>query len=203
MYPTSQHQPSNRRELVLASGSRYRGELLARLGLPFSTAAPDIDETPVAGEHAGNLTSRLARAKADAIARRQTAAVVIGSDQVAEFQGRIIGKPGDAARAEAQLLEFGGHTVRFVTAVAVRCEEADLLLQDSVVTEVRFRTLQADEVRRYVALDQPLDCAGGFKSESAGPTLMRAMRSDDPTAIIGLPLITLSDMLRRAGYALP
>lgn len=188
---------------MLASGSRYRGELLARLGLPFSSAAPDIDETPAPGEHAGHLTSRLALAKAAAIARQQTAAVVIGSDQVAEFQGRIIGKPGDAARAEAQLLEFAGHTVRFVTAVAVRCEEADLLMQDSVVTEVRFRALQAEEVRRYVALDEPLDCAGGFKSESAGPTLMRAMHSDDPTAIIGLPLITLSHMLRRAGYTLP
>lgn len=195
--------PSHHRELILASGSRYRAELLARLGLSFTTHSPDIDETPCPGEHAGNLTSRLARAKAEAVARRKTAAVVIGSDQVAEFQGRIVGKPGTADQAEAQLLEFSGHTVRFVTAVAVHCAETALLLQDSVVTEVKFRTLTPEETRRYVALDQPLDCAGGFKSESAGPTLMRAMRSDDPTAIIGLPLIALSDMLRRTGYALP
>lgn len=194
---------SQPRKLILASSSPYRALLLRRFGLPFTSCAPDIDETSLAGESANQLTSRLAYAKAEAIARSQPAAVVIGSDQVAEFQGRIVGKPGTAGRAETQLLGFSGQTVRFVTAVAVVCEELDLAVQDTVVTEAHFRTLTADEIRRYVALDAPLDCAGAFRSESAGPSLMRSLRSDDPTAIIGLPLITLSDMLRRAGFQLP
>lgn len=194
---------SEPRLLILASGSRYRAELLDRLRIPFTPRTPGVDETPLPGENAGNLTSRLALAKAEAIAHGEPSAVVIGSDQVAEFQGRIVGKPGDATRAEEQLLELSGHTVRFVTAVAVVCRELALHLQDVVVTEARFRTLTRDEVRRYVALDRPFDCAGAFRSEAAGPSLMRALRSDDPTAIVGLPLIALSDMLRRAGYRLP
>jgi septum formation protein len=197
------NSPTHHRSLILASGSRYRAELLARLKLPFSSHDPELDERRLPGENAAALTSRLARAKAESIARRFPAAVVVGSDQVAEFEGRIVGKPGDALRAEAQLLEFSGRTVRFVTALALACAELELLQQDAVVTEVRFRTLQADEVRRYVALDAPLDCAGGFKSEAAGSMLLRSLRSEDPTAIIGLPLIALSAMLRQVGYRLP
>lgn len=191
------------RKILLASGSRYRAGLLARLGVTFDNVAPDLDERPLPGEDAVRLTRRLACAKAEAVGRSEPAAVVIGSDQVAEFDGRIVGKPGSAERAEAQLLAFSGRDVRFVTAVAVRCVESGLLLHDTVVTEVCFRSLTAAEVRRYVAQDAPLDCCGAFRSESAGPTLLRAMHSDDPTAIIGLPLIALSGMLRRAGIALP
>lgn len=198
MSPSSHH-----RELILASGSPYRAELLKRLAVPFRTQAPDIDERTRSGENAAELTARLAQAKAEAVSADHPAAVVIGSDQVAAFRDRIIGKPGTADGAEAQLLEFSHRTVRFVTAVAVHCIEADLALHDTVVTEVRFRRLDAESVRRYIALDRPLDCAGAFKSESAGPMLLEAMRSDDPTAIIGLPLIALAGMLRRAGFAMP
>jgi septum formation protein len=197
------HSPSYPRPLVLASGSRYRAELLERLRLPFSCTAPNVDESLLPGEDAARLTTRLARAKAEVVARANPSAAVIGSDQVAEYRGRIIGKPGTASQAEMQLLEFSGQEVRFHTAVAVCCVACDLLLEDAVTTDVRFRDLEIGEVRRYVALERPLDCAGGFKSESAGPVLLQSMHSNDPTAIIGLPLIALSAMLRQVGFTLP
>ncbi len=191
------------RELILASSSRYRQQLLTRLHLPFSTVAPEVDETPRSGEDAAALTHRLARAKAEAVAEQFPQAVVIGSDQVADFSGQAIGKPGNPDRAVKQLLQFSGRTVVFRTAVAVVCRQSGFLQQQTVNTEVCFRTLTEAEVRRYVALDNPLDCAGGFKSEAAGCMLMQSMNSDDPNAIIGLPLISLTAMLRASGYQLP
>ncbi|MEJ8568365.1 Maf family protein [Elongatibacter sediminis] len=197
------HKPTHPPPLILASTSRYRAELLRRLGVDFATVSPEIPEDPHPGEDAHALTRRLAGDKAAAVARVHPDAVVIGSDQVAEFQGRIIGKPGTVERACAQLLEFSGQTVRFLTAVSLQRESSGLKLDELVVTEIHFRELRAAEVQRYVEHDQPLDCAGSFKSERAGPVLMRGMRADDPTAIIGLPLIAVSGMLRQAGFVLP
>lgn len=195
--------PSQPRDLILASSSPYRRELLQRLRIPFDVVVPDIDESPRPGEPPEALVERLAREKAAAVASRHPAAVVIGSDQVAVHQGRIVGKPGSAARACRQLREFSGDSVTFLSAVCLRCEETGWLSEETVVTEVAFRPLTGAEIRRYVELDQPLDCAGGFRSEAAGSTLLRALRSADPTAIVGLPLIVVSAALRRAGYSLP
>jgi len=189
--------------LTLASTSPYRKVLLQRFGLPFDCRAPDVDETPAPGEKAGHLTARLALAKAGSVSRLDGSAVVIGSDQVAEFEGGVIGKPGNAENAAAQLLRFSGRSVRFLTAVAVICADRQFSASTVVETEVRFRILDRGEIDRYIELDQPLDCAGSFKSEAAGPLLMEAMVSSDPTAIIGLPLISLGKMLRGAGFRLP
>jgi len=189
--------------LILASTSPYRKELLQRFGLPFECRAPNVDETPAPRENAGHLTARLALAKANSVSRLDGSAVVIGSDQVAEFEGRVVGKPGNAENAASQLLRFSGRTVRFLTAVAVVCIDRQFSASAVVETEVRFRVLDRGEIDRYLAMDQPLDCAGSFKSEAAGPLLLEAMISSDPTAIIGLPLITLGEMLRGAGFRLP
>ena len=194
---------SQKRSLVLASSSPYRKLLLERLGLPFEIRSPAIDETPAANETAKQLVARLADAKALAVADRFPAAVVIGCDQVAVHQGTIVGKPGTAASARRQLAAFSGSHVDFLSAVAVRCQESGYHFATTVVTEVFFRTLAEDEIRRYVERDDPVDCAGGFKSEETGVALLRAMRSDDPTAIIGLPLICVAEALRRAGLELP
>lgn len=195
--------PSQPRDLILASSSPYRRELLQRLRIPFEVATPDIDESPQPGETPETLVTRLAREKAAVVASRHPAAVIIGSDQVAVHQGRIVGKPGSAARACRQLREFSGDSVAFLSAVCLRCEETGWLREATVVTDVTFRTLTGAEIRRYVELDQPLDCAGGFRSEAAGTMLLRALRSSDPTAIVGLPLIAVSEALREVGYALP
>jgi septum formation protein len=194
---------SQKRLLVLASSSPYRKLLLERLGLPFEVHPPAIDETPAAGESAAQLVARLADEKAQVIAHRLPAAVVIGCDQVAAHRGRLVGKPGTAARARQQLAWFSGSQVDFLSAVAVHCQELDFRFATTVVTEVCFRTLSEQEIRHYVERDNPVDCAGGFKSEETGTALLSAMRSDDPTAIIGLPLIRLAEALREAGYALP
>jgi septum formation protein len=194
---------SQKRSLILASSSPYRRMLLDRLGLPFEVRSPGIDETAAAGESPAQLVTRLADEKAQNIAARCPAAVVIGCDQLAVHSGAVIGKPGDAERARRQLAAFSDNRVDFLSALAVRCRESGFHFATTVVTEVHFRKLSAEEIFRYVERDNPIDCAGGFKSEETGTTLLRAMRSDDPTAIIGLPLISLAEALRRAGYLLP
>ncbi|MDT8319186.1 MAG: Maf family nucleotide pyrophosphatase [Xanthomonadales bacterium] len=194
---------SHKRPLILASGSPYRKLLLERLRLPFSVQVPGIEEKPLAGEGADAYAVRLALEKAQTVATRSVASVVIGSDQVASCEGRLIGKPGSLRRAVEQLESFSGKTVDFFSAFAVMCCESKLELHRVVLTKARFRTLIREEIERYVEQDRPIDCAGGFKSETAGISLLESMRSDDPTAIVGLPLISLSHALRQAGYRLP
>jgi len=188
--------------LILASTSRYRRELLGRLGLDFDVARPDTDETPQPGEAPSKLAWRLAEAKAAAVAAQRPDAWVIGSDQVAEFDGRPIGKPGGRDGAIAQLGAMSGREVRFCTGLCV-LRHGQAALSELDVTTVRFRELSAAEIERYVDAEQPYDCAGSFKSEGLGIALFEAVESRDPTALIGLPLIATARLLRRAGYALP
>lgn len=188
--------------LILGSTSVYRRELLDRLRLPFTCERPDVDETPSDGEDAAALAIRLAKAKARNVAARVAGAWVIGSDQVAALDGRPLGKPGGRDAAIAQLTAMSGRTVIFHTALALaHAGRSTLQAQDR--TEVVFRTLQADEIARYVDAEQPFDCAGSFKCEGLGIVLFEAIRSEDPTALIGLPLIATARLLRAAGYALP
>lgn len=191
------------RRLVLGSTSPYRRELLARLGLPFDTAAPDVDETPLPGETPLALARRLALAKAQAVAALHPQAVVIGSDQVAELDGLPLGKPGTHERAVAQLQRMRGRSVRFHTAVAVVCADSRFEQVDVAPVEVRFRALDDDAIERYLRAEQPYDCAGSAKSEGLGIALLDAIHSDDPTTLIGLPLIRTCQLLRAAGLALP
>lgn len=188
--------------LILASTSRYRRELLGRLGLAFEVARPETDETPQPGEAPAKLAWRLAEAKAAAVAAQRPDAWVIGSDQVAEFDGLPIGKPGGREAAIAQLGAMSGREVRFCTGLCVLRDGA-AALSELDVTVVRFRDLSATEIERYVDAEQPFDCAGSFKSEGLGIALFEAIESRDPTALIGLPLIATARLLRRAGYALP
>lgn len=188
--------------LILASTSLYRQELLARLRLPFETARPEVDESPLPHELPQALAKRLAAAKAGVIAKREPAAFVIGSDQVAELDGRPLGKPGTRDGALAQLGAMSGRAVQFRTAVCVRHgDQAPRLAVDT--TTVRFRPLSFAEIERYVDAEQPLDCAGSFKSEGLGITLFDAIETHDPTALIGLPLIATARLLRDAGFVLP
>lgn len=188
--------------LILASTSLYRQELLSRLRLPFTTARPEIDESPLRGESAWALAERLAIAKAGVIAQREPGAFVIGSDQVAELEGTLLGKPGSRDGAIAQLGAMSGREVKFRTAVCVQREsDAPRIAVDT--TTVRFRSLSLAEIERYVDVEQPLDCAGSFKSEGLGITLFEAIESTDPTALIGLPLIATARLLREAGFILP
>ncbi|WP_243020096.1 Maf family nucleotide pyrophosphatase [Simplicispira sedimenti] len=191
------------RTLVLGSTSRYRRELLQRLGLPFTVAAPDVDETPLPGETPRALALRLALAKAHAVAAQHPDAAVIGSDQVADLHGQPLGKPGTHERASAQLQRMSGETVVFQTAVAVVCAATGFEQVDLAPVEVRFRTLTGDEIERYLHAEQPYDCAGSAKSEGLGISLLDAILSDDPTALVGLPLIRTCRMLRAAGLTLP
>jgi len=191
------------RPLVLASTSRYRRELLQRLQLPFEVLAPDVDETPLPGEAPVALAARLALAKARAVAQRRPGAVVIGSDQVADLDGQPLGKPGDHGRAVAQLQRMRGRTVVFQTAVAVVCADSAFEQADLAAVRVRFRDLQDREIERYLRAEQPYDCAGSAKSEGLGIALLESIDSDDPTALIGLPLIRTCRMLRAAGAVLP
>lgn len=188
--------------LVLASTSRYRRELLQRLGVPFDAIAPGVDETPREDEAPDTLVERLACAKAAAVAAACPTACVIGSDQLAAFDGRILGKPGGPEAASAQLAAMSGRDVTFLTAVCVMRAGRDIGLHVDR-TVVRFRRLEPAEIERYVEAEQPYDCAGSFKSEGRGIALFDAIRSDDPTALIGLPLIATARLLRAAGYALP
>ena len=188
--------------LVLASTSAYRRELLARLRLPFDTRRPEVDETPRPGEAPVALVARLALAKAVAVAGREPDAWVIGSDQVAELDGAALGKPGGREGAIAQLASMSGRAVAFRTAVAVAGPgERRFTALDT--TTVRFRKLKDDEIARYVDAEQPFDCAGSFKAEGLGITLFEAIESQDPTALVGLPLISTAGLLREAGFALP
>lgn len=188
--------------LVLASTSRYRRELLARLGLPFDVARPDVDETPLAGESPAATAGRLAEAKARVVAAKHPGAWVIGSDQVADLDGVALGKAGGREPALAQLEACSGRRVVFQTALCLlrHGEPAHAALDR---TEVVFRTLGRDEILRYLDAEQPYDCAGSFKCEGLGITLFDAIHSQDPTALVGLPLIALSQVLREAGYRLP
>ncbi|TSE28581.1 Maf-like protein YceF [Tepidimonas thermarum] len=195
--------PAPPRPLILGSTSAYRRELLARLRLPFDTAAPDVDETPLPGEAPADLARRLARAKAQAVARRHPQAIVIGSDQVADLDGAGLGKPGSHARAVAQLRAMRGRTVRFHTALAVVCAATGYAAEDVAVVEVRFRDLSDAEIERYLQAERPYDCAGSAKSEGLGIALLEAIVSDDPTALVGLPLIRTARLLRAAGVTLP
>jgi septum formation protein len=193
--------------LILASTSIYRRELLARLRLPFSCSAPGVVETRRTGERALALAVRLARAKASAVALQHPDAWVIGSDQVAarvEPSGEVIlGKPGTEAMCVEQLRGSSGQTLSFMTAVAVVQHNGHSAHEFVDTTRVTFRTLDDATIARYVALEAPLDCAGGFKSEGLGITLCESIDSADPSALIGLPLIRLSEVLRGVGFELP
>ena len=185
--------------LVLASTSRYRRELLERLRLPFRVLSPDVDETPLPGEAPAALAERLALVKARAVARRFPDAVVIGADQVADVDGQSIGKPGDHERAVAQLRAMSGRRIVFQTALAVVRASAGFAEVRRVPVPVRFRTLDDAEIEFYLRAEQPYDCAGSAKCETLGIALLDAIESDDPTALIGLPLIRTCALLRAAG----
>lgn len=189
--------------LVLASTSRYRRELLARLRLPFDSESPGVEESRLDSETPCAMTARLARMKAMAVATRRADAIVIGSDQTAELDGDALGKPGSHARAGAQLRACSGREVVFHTAVCVLGRGGDDAIEFVDTTTVAFRPLRDDEIERYLHAEQPYDCAGSFKSEGLGASLFRAIRSEDPSALIGLPLIRLADALRRCGLTLP
>jgi len=195
--------PATDRPLILGSTSRYRRELLARLGLPFDVAAPDVDETPQPGEAPPALARRLALAKARDVAARHPQAIVIGSDQVADLAGQPLGKPGTHERAVAQLRAMSGQTVIFQTALSVVCRATGFEQSDLAAVEVRFRPLSDGEIERYLRAEQPYDCAGSAKSEGLGIALLEAIHNDDPTALVGLPLIRTARMLRAAGRVLP
>ncbi len=186
-------------DLVLASTSRYRADLLGRLGVPFATAAPDVDETARAGEPPGGLATRLARLKAETVAQRFPGSRIIGSDQVAVLDGRAIGKPLTVERCIEQLLAASGRSVTFLTAVCLLDGATGRAFEHTDTTRVVFRPLGRAEVTRYVDIERPLDCAGGFKCEGLGIALFERIESTDPTALIGLPLIWLAGALRQSG----
>lgn len=196
-------RPTSSPPLILGSTSRYRRELLERLGLPFATDKPEVDETPQAGESPATLAQRLALAKAQAVAARHPGAIVIGSDQVANLNGQPLGKPGTHERAVAQLQAMRGHTVVFHTALAVVHAAAGLVLQDMADVRVQFRQLSDAEIERYLRIEQPYDCAGAAKSEGLGIALLERIDNDDPSALIGLPLIRTCALLRQAGLQVP
>ncbi len=185
--------------LILASTSRYRRELLQRLRLPFDVVSPGVDEAPQAGEAPPGLALRLALAKARAVAAVRPEAVVIGSDQVADLDGEPIGKPGTHERALAQLRAMSGREVVFQTAVAVVRAETGFAQGLLAPVRVRFRVLSDAEIERYLRLEEPYDCAGSAKSEALGIALLDSIESDDPTALVGLPLIRTCGLLRAAG----
>jgi septum formation protein len=187
---------------VLGSTSRYRRELLERLRLPFSVSAPDVDETPAQGESPRDLALRLALAKAQAVATKHPDAIVIGSDQVADLAGQPLGKPGEHARAVQQLRQMRGQTVIFQTALAVVCLASGFEAVDLAEVRVVFRDLSDDEIEAYLQAEKPYDCAGSAKSEGLGIALLESIDNDDPTALVGLPLIRTARLLRQAGVKL-
>jgi septum formation protein len=195
-------QPSAPRKLILGSTSVYRRELLQRLRLPFSVESPQVDETPGAGELPAALAVRLALAKARAVAVRFPDAVVIGSDQVADLDGVALGKPGNHARAVAQLQQMSGKLVIFQTAIAIVCQASGYCEQALAPVRVQFRHLSATEIENYLQAEQPYDCAGSAKSEGLGIALLERIDNDDPTALVGLPLIRTAALLRAAGIDL-
>ncbi|MDZ7811704.1 MAG: Maf family nucleotide pyrophosphatase [Ideonella sp.] len=185
--------------LILASTSRYRRELLERFKTPFQTLSPEVDETPLPGERPADLALRLALAKAQAVAIQHPDAVVIGSDQVADVDGESVGKPGTHERAVAQLTRMSGRQIVFQTAVAVVRHSTGFAEAQLASVQVQFRTLNPDDIERYLRLEQPYDCAGSAKCETLGISLLEAIVSDDPTALIGLPLIRTAALMRAAG----
>ena len=185
--------------LILASTSRYRQELLSRLRLPFEVLSPEVDETALPGETPATLAQRLALAKAWAVAKKRPQAVVIGSDQVADLHGQPLGKPGTHERAVQQLRSLRGHRVLFHTAVAVVRASTGFEKAALNSVAVSFRALDDDEIEFYLRTEQPYDCAGSAKCETLGISLLSAIESDDPTALVGLPLIRTSELLRQAG----
>ncbi|MCP5272984.1 MAG: septum formation inhibitor Maf [Burkholderiaceae bacterium] len=185
--------------LILGSTSRYRRELLARLRLPFDVAAPTVDETPQPGECPAELALRLALAKGREVAARHPDAVVIGADQVCDLDGEPIGKPGTHARAVDQLTRLSGRTAVFQTALAVLRPATGFERALLAPVRVQFRPLSAAEIEHYLRLEQPYDCAGSAKCETLGIALLEAIHSDDPTALVGLPLIRTAALLREAG----
>ncbi|MFN4995252.1 MAG: Maf family nucleotide pyrophosphatase [Burkholderiales bacterium] len=193
---------SSGRPLILGSTSRYRKELLTRLRIPFETASPDVDETPHSNESPKDLALRLALAKARAVALKYPEAVVIGSDQVADLEGTPLGKPGNHANAILQLQRMRGKTVIFQTALSVVCIATGFERTDLAEVKVKFRDLSDAEIETYLRAEEPYDCAGSAKSEGLGIALLDAIDNDDPTALIGLPLIRTCQMLRAAGVKL-
>lgn len=189
--------------LVLGSTSAYRRQLLERLGIPFSVAASNVDEERLPGELPVDLVNRLARAKAEAVAHRNPKSLVIGSDQLAVCGHEVLGKPGSGERAILQLKSLSGQRVVFHTAVHVINTETGKHEGHVDLTTVQFRTLSEEEIRRYVARDKPYDCAGGFKVESVGISLFTRVETQDPTALVGLPLIWLTGALRRNSFDVP
>ncbi len=190
------------RALILGSTSRYRRELLQRLRVPFDVVSPDVDETPLPGEAPQALATRLALAKAKAVAALHPNAVVIGSDQVADLNGEPLGKPGTHERAVLQLQRMRGQTVIFQTAVSVVCLESRFEQTELAQIKVRFLDLSDAEIEAYLRAEEPYDCAGSAKSEGLGIALLDAIDNDDPTALIGLPMIRTARLLRAAGIDL-
>lgn len=188
--------------LILASASRYRAELLGRLHLPFTQQSPDVDETPLKDEAATPLANRLALSKAQAIAMKVPTAWVIGSDQVAACEGRLLGKPGTREKAIEQLRFLSGKYAAFVTAVVLMRQGGETY-RDFDTTVVKFRKLTDDAIAHYVDAEPAYDCAGSAKIEGLGITLTAEVQSRDPTALIGLPLIATAKLLRKAGFSLP
>ncbi|WP_022965056.1 Maf family protein [Denitrificimonas caeni] len=195
--------PSTLPPIVLASSSSYRRELLTRLQLPFTCHSPDIDETPQANESAQALVQRLALSKARALAQHYPQHIIIGSDQVAVLDGKIIGKPLHAEGATQQLSAASGRSLVFLTGLAVIDTRTQIEQVDLVPFTVHFRTLNAAQIQRYIAAEQPFDCAGSFKSEGLGVSLFQATEGSDATSLVGLPLIRLCDMLNVCGIAVP
>lgn len=191
-----------KRKLILGSTSAYRRELLARLRLPFTVESPHVDETPLDGETPVVLARRLALAKAIAVSERHPESVVIGSDQVADLDGLALGKPGTHERAILQLEMMSGKVVIFQTAVAVVCAASGFSQQALAAVRVKFRQLSSSEIEKYLRAEQPYDCAGSAKSEGLGIALLESIENDDPTALVGLPLIRTATMLRAAGIDL-
>jgi len=191
-------QPHNRK-LILGSTSPYRRQLLERLRLPFDVVAPAVDETPLPHETPQQLASRLAMSKARAVAAEFPACVVIGSDQVADLDGQPLGKPGNHARATAQLQSMRGRTVIFQTAVAVVCQDSHFAQLDLAQVKVKFRDLTDLEIEAYLQAETPYDCTGSAKSEGLGIALLESIDNDDPSALVGLPLIRTCRMIRAAG----
>ena len=194
--------PALSRPLILGSTSRYRRDLLARLAAPFDVDSPQVDETPRPGENPATLALRLALAKARDVAQRHPHAVVIGSDQVADLHGEPLGKPGTHERAVAQLQRMRGQTVIFQTALAVVCLETSFEQSEIAAVRVVFRDLSDAEIENYLRAEQPYDCAGSAKSEGLGIALLERIDNDDPTALVGLPLIRTCRMIRAAGVQL-
>lgn len=192
-------------DIILASTSRYRRALLERLGLPFRVVAPTVDEAPykARGMNPRSLAETLALDKAESVARMETEAIVIGSDQVAEVDGRVLDKPGTVEAAVAQLRSLIGRQHRLITSVAVACSARNIVTQHTDVTILWMRALDDDAIRRYVDADRPLDCAGSYKLEARGIALFERIDSADHTAIVGLPLIALTTILRSLGVEIP